>query len=689
MEGLYDPDGDALTPFVDWWVNGQVVSRSAYLEPSFFHRGDTVHARVQATDGTAWSESRDTSEVIIRNTPPQIHVASIESASDIHGFSEVEIVATVSDLDGDPVSIEWVWYLDEAPFSQAGNQLALPGVPAGARLVALGIPNDGADQGEALRTPEVEVGIVPAEVASVRVEPELPIHRDDLRCSVESASIALPDASGFKWKVDPSTDAMSQAASELELVGGEVPWRRTAAGDHWTCIANWPGGLELDKRVEIEQGPPGGNILLVMLDDVGVDNIGIYGEHPNPPPTPTIDALAEQGVLFRNHYTYPLCSPSRAALMTGRYGYRTGIGQNIDGDGYLPTEEVGIAEALNHSTHYGYSNSMVGKWHLAGSSMPDRLMHPAAFGFEWFSVVMANIREEFPNNAYRKWVENENGRNDDKYVYVTTEQTNDALSRIEAMPQPWFLVLSYTAPHTPTHVPPDRLHSFGLEIQARHRRFDAMLEAADTELGRLLRTIDPEVLADTTIIVLGDNGTPEFAVTAPFSSKEAKGTLHDGGTRVPLIINGPLVAEAGSEVSALTHIVDIFPTVAEIAGVEIEELFGSESGPGSLVDWSIDGESLIPFLEEPDRLGREILYTERFGPNEPNGPHTYWKQSLRDERWRYIRGSGGQEGLYDLTAKYPNAGPNLLDEPLSEEAVHAWFRLSIDLDQIEADMGQN
>jgi arylsulfatase A-like enzyme len=155
-----------------------------------------------------------------------------------------------------------------------------------------------------------------------------------------------------------------------------------------------------------------------------------------------------------------------------------------------------------------------------------------------------------------------------------------------------------------------------------------------------------------------------------------------------MIISGPLVAEAGSEVTALTHVVDIFPTIAEIAGVDIKELFGSENEPGSLADRSIDGESLIPFLKEPDRLGREIIYTEQFRPNGRDKPRVSRQRSVRDERWRLIRKLDGSETLFDLSASPPNSGPNLLDEPLSEEAERAWIQLSVDLDQIEADIGQ-
>jgi arylsulfatase A-like enzyme len=667
-DGLHDPDSDPLTQIVDWSVNGELVVRSVLLDPAFFRRGDTVQAHVQASDGLALSEPRDTPEVVIRNTSPQILVASIESASAIHGFSEIEAVAAVLDLDGDPVSIQWKWFLDEAPLSLASDQIVLPGVPAGSQLTAVGTPYDDTGPGETYRTQEVEVGAVPVEIASVRIEPEM----------------------------EPSTAPVNQAASPVEIVGGEVPWRRTTAGDRWTCTVSWPGGLALESRVEIDQGPPGGNILLVLLDDVGIDNIGAYGEHPNPPPTPTINSLAEQGVLFRNHYTYPLCSPSRAALLTGRYGYRTGIGTNVKGSSRLPTDEIGIAEALDYSTHYNYSNSMVGKWHLAGPQTPNWLTHPAGFGFDWYSVMMSNLyqgklpkRQFPPAYVYQRWLENLNGEDRITWTYITTQQTNKSIWRIRAMPQPWFLFLSYTAPHTPLHNPPRRLHSYGPDIRDKTQKYGAMLESADTELGRLLKAVGPEILADTTIIVMGDNGTPYFAVTAPFEPSEAKGRLHDGGTRVPMIISGPLVAEAGSEVTALTHSVDIFATIAEIAGVEIDKLSGSDNVPGLPADWSIDGESLIPFLKEPDRSGREIVYTEKFVPNGRDRPRSRGKRSVRDERWRLIRSEDGRESLYDLAASHPNSGPNLLDETLSEEAARAWYQLSIDLDQIEADIAQD
>jgi arylsulfatase A-like enzyme len=448
---------------------------------------------------------------------------------------------------------------------------------------------------------------------------------------------------------------------------------------------------KLEGKEAIESGAPGGNILLVLIDDLGVDKIRSYEEHPKSPPTPTIDSLAERGLLFRNAHAYAVCSPARAALMTGRYGRRNGIGMLTKGSDHLPTQEIGIAKVLDYSTAHQYSTSVVGKWHLAGPATHDWLKHPAALGFDWFAVAMMNLshsRRVDQDFGYSLWWKNTNGQEETVTDYPTTDQVDDAIARIKAMPQPWFLYLSFSAPHLPAHTPPHQLHSYRKTGGSKRVQYNAAVESIDTELGRLLKSIDPKVLADTTIIVMGDNGTPDYAIEPPFNESESKGGLQDGGTRVPLIISGPLIGQAGSQSAALVHIVDIFPTIAEIAGADIEKLFGSKENPGSLANWPIDGDSLIPFLSDPDSPGREFIYTERFNPNGVGVTRKRDFRSIRNAKWRYIRDIEGLEELYDLAANAPNAGPNLLAQPLSAEATRARKRLSLELDRFISELGE-
>ena len=142
--------------------------------------------------------------------------------------------------------------------------------------------------------------------------------------------------------------------------------------------------------------PPPGNVLVIVADDVGVDKIYAYGEHPDAPPTPNIDQLAAQGVLFRRAYAQPWCSPSRACVLTGRYGFSTGVGnpvnQNVPESG-LPLSEITIPELLDAGVPAGIATAAIGKWHLASLASGD-VLHPNEQGFEWFEGTPGNFSSD-------------------------------------------------------------------------------------------------------------------------------------------------------------------------------------------------------------------------------------------------------------------------------------------------------
>jgi arylsulfatase A-like enzyme len=318
------------------------------------------------------------------------------------------------------------------------------------------------------------------------------------------------------------------------------------------------------------------NMILLIADDVGVDKIGAYGEHPSPPPTPNIDALAARGVLFRNAYAASVCSPSRAAMLTGRYPRRYGFGIHTGRhDTYeLPLVELTLPEMLGRSA-LAYDHSAVGKWHLSTPRSPNAERHPLASGFNWYAGSLANLAKQM---SYFSWEKNINGRLTYTNTYATTDTIDDALARVEAMRRPWFLWVAFNAAHRPYEEPPSSLHT-RRDLEGVADRFDATVEALDSEIGRLLRSMDPAVLAETTIIFVSDNGTAQAGVTPPWRSSRAKPTLYEAGINVPLIIAGPRVSAPGSECAALVHVVDVFATVAEIAGVDLGQLSSEDGKP--------------------------------------------------------------------------------------------------------------
>ncbi|MFT7464637.1 MAG: arylsulfatase B [Pseudohongiellaceae bacterium] len=319
-------------------------------------------------------------------------------------------------------------------------------------------------------------------------------------------------------------------------------------------------------------GDPLPNFLLLLADDLGIDRVGAYGAHPDPGNTPVIDQLAADGMLFRNAWANSFCSATRAALLTGRHGFRTGIGtfvKNGPTASELPLDELTLPQVLA-PTH---RNAVVGKWHLSANPS-----HPQAVGFESHRGSRSNLPGS-DSLAYFAWDKNIDGVIVPSTTYATTDTVDEALAFIASFsaapePEPWFLWVAFNAPHKPFHAPPAGLHSMTLPSQVgpgdEPLFMQAMAEAMDTEIGRPLAGIDPAVLAGTIVIFVGDNGTDGTATTAPFLPGHAKSTVFDGGVHVPLIVKGPGVL-AGAECDGLVGATDLFATLTELAGVAVAD----------------------------------------------------------------------------------------------------------------------
>jgi len=405
------------------------------------------------------------------------------------------------------------------------------------------------------------------------------------------------------------------------------------------------------------------NILLIVGDDLGVDLVGAYGEHPSPANTPVINSLSAGGVLFRNVWSDPVCSPSRATLLTGRHCFRTGFGWGTDyftSATELPLSEFTIAEALGPS----YRTAAVGKWHL-GSLKVSGELHPNLQGFEHFRGTMA-VFPSFIGNEYYSWDKVIDGAHSVSTTYVTTEVVNDALDVINSFGNdPWFLWVAFQAPHAPFHKPPSNLHTYNLPANIATSipiHIKAAVEAMDAEIGRLLDTLGPTVLANTIVIFVGDNGTDKNGSTPPFNPKKAKGTIYEGGINVPLIVRGPGVA-VGQECAALAGTTDLFATIAELGGV----------APVT----AEDSVSFAPLLANPSLPGmRTSVYSEMFFPNGA-GPYSTRLRAVRDARYKLIYTYSastipGKVEFYDLQAD-PFETNNLLTGMLTaqELAAHA------------------
>jgi arylsulfatase A-like enzyme len=407
------------------------------------------------------------------------------------------------------------------------------------------------------------------------------------------------------------------------------------------------------------------NILLILADDMGVDLMGAYGEHPDADFTPVLDALAQRGLLFRNVWSNAACSPSRATILTGRYSHRTGIGQGVEY--YATPFELSVDEqTLPRVLGAEYRTAAVGKWHL-GARLVSGPRHPNTMGFETFSGSMT-ILDGFIGDAYYEWPKVVDTTPSVSTTYHTTETVDDAIELIDSYGrEPWFLWLAFHAPHAPYHKPPAHLHDFDLPdpiIDHIPVHVRAAAQVMDTEIGRLFDSMGPSVLARTVVIFAGDNGTSSRATTAPFDPEHAKLTVFEGGINVPLVIAGPGVVE-GKTCQALVNTTDLFATVAELGGSAAR---------------AEDSVSLVPYLSDPDQPGlRSWVYAEHFLPN-GHGPPTYRLRTVRDLRYKliyeYVDLAVPTSRLFFDVENDPFETTNLLGGPLATHAQSALTKLS-------------
>lgn len=386
---------------------------------------------------------------------------------------------------------------------------------------------------------------------------------------------------------------------------------------------------------------PRHNFIVIVADDMGTDKIGVYGEAPDPPATPHLDALAEQGVWFRNAYVTPVCSASRAMLMTGRYGRRTGVGTVIaDYSRFgLQSQEITIPEALDRGGNW--SAAAIGKWHLTGQNNEQPFLDVMNQGFDRVRGSPGNLRHRATGiDAYTKWEKNVDGVPEQCTKYATDDTTDEAIAALRELPEPFFIWVAYNAGHEPFHWPPGVTG----DRNVRGAQYDATITYMDQQIGRLLAAMSPEQRQHTTVVFLGDNGTPPEAVRPPFRAEHAKSSIHEGGTNVPFIVAGAGVTGRG-ESKALVSGADLLPTVLELAGVSSEGLV-------------LDGVSFASVLQDPQAPGlRHYVYTEILRPNGPP-PYMLEEYAIRDDRYKLVHLKGGKWARYDLEGRYDD-GPRL------------------------------
>lgn len=508
-------------------------------------------------------------------------------------------------------------------------------------------------------------GPVPSEPPSVPA-PEVEITPADAVWGMHPLTCQT-DAPAIRWEVD----------GEPWGEGATVPADATRAGRTWTCVATSAEGGEGTATIELE--PLGSNVLLFLLDDIGTEKVGVYDRLDDAPPqTPVIDGLAAQGVRFHRAWSTPVCSTTRSTVMTGRWGRRTGLGRIIDDerpDHILSYDETFVPEMLAWAPE-PYATALVGKWHLAWLQQR-YLDHPSAgAGFEYHAGSMDNLgRSVVPavGRGYYYWEENLNGEVAFRDVYATRRTINLATDLTHAMPQPWFLYVAFNGAHVPYHDPPEDLVYTPAADETPPEQFRAMTESIDIAIGQILDGMDPAVLAETTILVVGDNGTAKASTLPelPF----AKGSVLEPGVRVPFIVAGKGVSAQGVSQS-LVHTSDLFDTIAAITGADLPAMDTSEA------TLPRDSTSFLPVLADLQAPTRTFNYTEAFRPNGP-GPYTQSDRAVTDGRFKLVVREGvlANEFLFDLDSDGAEA-VDLFDEPLSTEAAEAEARLRAELERL-------
>lgn len=367
------------------------------------------------------------------------------------------------------------------------------------------------------------------------------------------------------------------------------------------------------------------NIVLIVTDDQGWWDVGINGNKVIR--TPNLDKLARSGINFKRFYAQPVCAPTRAGLMTGRYYLRTGVYNTRFGGDTMRGEEITLAEILRNS---GYRTGLFGKWHLGhyAGQRPNDQGFEEFFGFNHGHIEQYDYSDQLLHN----------GKPVKTRGYVTDQFTDAAINFIKAnRKQPFFCYLAYNAPHSPFIVGDahaqqqqgDALISYYLKkgVPLRDARIYAMIERIDSNVGRLLQTLDDLNISDDTIVIfMGDNGGVSRFFRAGL--RGAKASVFEGGVRVPCFVRWSGHFPANTETDALASHLDVLPTVCDIVRTPLPK------------DRKIDGHSLLPILKTgKGKSPHEYLFHtwNRYFPNKTKGT------AVQNERWKLV----GKQ-LFDL-----------------------------------------
>ena len=371
------------------------------------------------------------------------------------------------------------------------------------------------------------------------------------------------------------------------------------------------------------------NILLILVDDLGYGDLSSYGATDLE--SPAIDELAARGMRLTNFYANcPVCSPTRAALMTGRYPELVGVPGVIrthaaNNWGYLAPDATTLPEVLQRA---GYQTGMVGKWHLG----LDDEAHPLERGFEFFHGFLGDMMDDYYHHR----------RHDRNYMRrnrTTIEPTGhatdlfsqwacDYLAQRATASKPFFLYLAYNAPHTPIQ-PPDewlqRVRRRAPNIEPNRAKLVALIEHLDFGIGKVLAKLKETGLAKSTLVIFASDNGGQISVRANNGSlRDGKGTMYEGGLKIPACAAWPGEIQPGSTSSRIGLTMDLFPTICEAAGAPIPT--------------PIEGRSILKTLrgQPQDPESRDLFFVRREGGDSFGGLTIH---ALRRGDWKLVQNS--------------------------------------------------
>lgn len=400
------------------------------------------------------------------------------------------------------------------------------------------------------------------------------------------------------------------------------------------------------------------NVVLIIADDLGTDYFGFYEDHQDTVDVPHIRALLSKGVRFSNATSNPVCSATRAGMLTGRYSFRTGVGGIVGGgggSGQLDTSEVTIPRLLKiYNPDIAKAN--IGKWHLHQPVPMGNLLFPNVLGYDHFEGPFIGQL-----TSYTNWVKFTNGVQSTVTHYATSENVDNGVTWLKNQDsKPVFMWMAFNAPHAPIHLPPADLHTYDNlsgttgDIATNPKPyFKAMLQSLDTEIGRFMDSLQIMNRLDSTdFIFIGDNGNTARTAQVADTSR-AKGTIYQYGVHVPFIISGPSVENPGRTSDALVNTQDLFATILELMG----DTDWATYIPG---DSPVDSKSLLPILKDQATSVRPWAFTENFKliPDSTDG------KAMRNMDYKLLRFDYGKEEFYHL-ASDPLELNNLLDGTLN------------------------